>query len=328
MSIFRQELRMKIFYQERSIHSFDPDALMDVVANTGFDQRLLQGGMFAGTLTRIGLPHCRVDKGHYSLPCFARGAASAEWVMVGMTFTAEQTAWVNGRDAYFDDFQLYAENAAVDYRTVAGAPWVALQLPRDWLQMQALRFSGREIDYPARGVTNVVVPRWAALQLRRELETLLTWNSRLSWDQMSLVAGTLEDRIVQTLVDALTAATPDRPVMRRQTERRKALMESVEHYLADHLSEVIRLQDLVQHTGMEERSLQRFCQEVYGMTPKQLFGVTRLTQIRRELLRRERGSGTVRSIAEKWGIRHQGRFAARYEELFGEKPSQTFQRSR
>lgn len=319
---------MKIFYQQRSVESFDPDVLMDVVANTGFEQRLLRGGTFAGQLTRICLPNCRIDKGYYSLPCFARGSATANSVMVGMTFTAEQTAWVNGKEAYFDDFQLYAENASVDYRTVAGAPWVALQLSREWLQAQAIEISGREISYPLTSVQNVVVPRWAALKLRSEIEALLKWNGLFSNEQMAQVATQFEQRIVRTLVDALSAASPDQVLMRRQVERKKAFMESVEQYLSGHLSEVIRIRDLEKYTGVNERSLQRLSHEIYGLSPKQLFGITRLNQIRRELLRPATRTPSIRQVAEKWGIRHQGRFAAHYHELFGEKPSETMLRAR
>ncbi|WP_158545374.1 helix-turn-helix transcriptional regulator [Bremerella cremea] len=318
---------MKFFYQQRTVESFDPDVLMDVVANTGFEQRLLKGGPFAGQLMRICLPNCRIDKGYYSLPCFARGSATADCVMVGMTFTSGQTAWVNGKEAFFDDFQLYAENAAVDYRTVAGAPWVALQMSREWLQLQAIKFSGREINYPPTSVQNVVVSRWAALKLRTEIESLLQCNRRFSIEHMTQVAAQYEQSIVRALVEAISAAGPDQVVIRRQTERKKAFMESVEQYLGGHLADPIRIQDLVNHTGLHERSLQRFSQEVYGLTPKQLFGVVRLNRIRRELLCRTNLAATIRQITEKWGIRHQGRFAAHYEELFGEKPSETLQRS-
>lgn len=323
MSTFRQELRMKILCQERSIHSFDPEVLIDVVANTGFDQRLLRGGQFSGSLSRIALPNLRIDKGCYTLPCFARGSASSQWVMVGMTFTAEQAAWVNGRDTYFDDFQLYAENAAVDYRTVPDSPWVALQVARDWLQVQAIELTGREIPYPQHGFQNVVVPRWAAMQLRAEIEALIVSQRDLPLEQMNLAADRWERRLVTTLVTALSHATPDRPSLDMQTRRKKRLMEAVEHYLIHHITEDVRLEDLVRFTGTEERSLQRHCSEIYGLTPKQLLGIVRLNLIRGELLRPENKYAKVRTIAQKWGIRHQGRFAARYEELFGEKPSET-----
>jgi AraC family ethanolamine operon transcriptional activator len=52
------------------------------------------------------------------------------------------------------------------------------------------------------------------------------------------------------------------------------------------------------------------------------FKTSRLNEVRQELKVAPAGT-TVREIAQHWGFRHTGEFAADYRRLFGELPSQT-----
>ncbi|TWT66017.1 helix-turn-helix domain-containing protein [Allorhodopirellula solitaria] len=96
--------------------------------------------------------------------------------------------------------------------------------------------------------------------------------------------------------------------------------------MANRVTKPFVLEALLDQTGLRERAMQRFCKEVYGLSPKQLFGVTRLNRVRRELLQRDDRSTSIRTLAEKWGVAHLGRFSADYRKLFGELPHETFQR--
>jgi AraC family ethanolamine operon transcriptional activator len=53
------------------------------------------------------------------------------------------------------------------------------------------------------------------------------------------------------------------------------------------------------------------------------FKALRLDAVRQELKTAPAGTTTVRLIAQRWGFRHTGEFAADYRRLFGELPSQT-----
>ena len=51
-----------------------------------------------------------------------------------------------------------------------------------------------------------------------------------------------------------------------------------------------------------------------------------LWQLSRQELKAAPAGTTVREIARRWGFRHTGEFAADYRRLFGELPSETFNR--
>jgi AraC family ethanolamine operon transcriptional activator len=65
-------------------------------------------------------------------------------------------------------------------------------------------------------------------------------------------------------------------------------------------------------------------QEVRGLSPMAYFKASRLNAVRQELKAAAAGTTTVHEIAQRWGFRHTGGFAADYRRLFGELPSQTF----
>ncbi|MCU1405665.1 MAG: hypothetical protein JWQ43_1968 [Glaciihabitans sp.] len=69
------------------------------------------------------------------------------------------------------------------------------------------------------------------------------------------------------------------------------------------------------------RSLQESFQRDLTMSPTGYLRRIRLDRVRLELL--ANGPGSVSAVARKWGFAHLGRFAAVYEERFGELPHQT-----
>jgi AraC family ethanolamine operon transcriptional activator len=62
------------------------------------------------------------------------------------------------------------------------------------------------------------------------------------------------------------------------------------------------------------------------LSPLAYFKASRLNAVRQELKAGYAGTTTVREIAQRWGFRHTGEFAADYRRLFGELPSETFNR--
>ena len=84
--------------------------------------------------------------------------------------------------------------------------------------------------------------------------------------------------------------------------------------------------DLCRELAVSERTLRYAFQEVRGLSPLAYFKASRLNAVRQELKAGYAGTTTVREIAQRWGFRHTGEFAADYRRLFGELPSETFNR--
>ena len=66
--------------------------------------------------------------------------------------------------------------------------------------------------------------------------------------------------------------------------------------------------------------------KITGLTPHTFFLRRRLNCARTALLGADRGDNRVTNIALKLGFTELGRFAVRYRQLFGERPSETLRR--
>lgn len=310
----------------QSIECFEPDILFDVIANTGFRHRLLSGGPFHGELARLSLPNCRVDRGRYSQSCFAQGACPDEWLMIGFSDSKTRPVWVNGFQTRYDHLQIYAEKANIDYRNVPDVPWYAAQIRREWLQSAALQLIGQELTIPQHGYINMRLPQTTADSLRNILDAAFDYQLPSTGQAAASATQWFETRIVQTIIMAMSQTSSLADAEVRKAENSRQLVETIEKFLNEGQPEAFRLEQLTEETGTGERRLQRFCKDVYGLTPKQLFGVERLHRIRCELTKHQPLDVSVKDVATACGINHLGRFAWDYRKLFAEQPRTTLQR--
>lgn len=74
---------------------------------------------------------------------------------------------------------------------------------------------------------------------------------------------------------------------------------------------------------VSERRLRSAFTETVGMAPLKYFHYRLLNEARSRFIATENGHETVGVIALDLGFTHLGRFASRYQQLFGELPSAT-----
>jgi len=133
-------------------------------------------------------------------------------------------------------------------------------------------------------------------------------------------AATLRERIDS---ERVLARNPGAGTRSRDRRLRRA-----QTYLLTRLDRPFRLSELAEATHCSGRTLQLVFAQVCGVGPREWFRVTRLNAVSREL--RDRGVADTRiaEVAMRWGFNHLGRFSIEYRKLFGEKPSDTLERSR
>jgi len=136
--------------------------------------------------------------------------------------------------------------------------------------------------------------------------------------------GTLERWIDEDLPRELLelASSATTAPKQLQTNRRDRVLTRVQAYLADHLRDAPRVDQLCHVAGVSERTLQYAFNERYGMTPKAYVQALRLANVRRELRDATRAT-SIAETAQRWGFWHQGQLAADYRRQFGELPSAT-----
>jgi AraC family ethanolamine operon transcriptional activator len=97
----------------------------------------------------------------------------------------------------------------------------------------------------------------------------------------------------------------------------------VNAFLQDNLSEPITIGALSRVAGVSERTLRSAFHDVLGVSPKQYAIRERLRAAHQALCNADPGSTTVTDIAMTYGFFELGRFAGRYRDVFGRRPSET-----
>ncbi|MBB1198671.1 helix-turn-helix domain-containing protein (plasmid) [Curtobacterium flaccumfaciens] len=100
-------------------------------------------------------------------------------------------------------------------------------------------------------------------------------------------------------------------------------------YIQTHAHEPLTVVDIARTCDLSVRGVQEMFQRSLGTTPMGYLRDTRLRRTREDLQAAEQhDSVTVRTIAQRWGFHHMGRFSAAYAAQYGEYPRQTLRTAR
>jgi methylphosphotriester-DNA--protein-cysteine methyltransferase len=107
---------------------------------------------------------------------------------------------------------------------------------------------------------------------------------------------------------------------------REAIIRRCKTLLEEHHGEPVSVQDLAAASGVTERTLRAVFHEHFGVGPHRYLQSWRLHQVYRALRTAEPGSTNVTDLLVQHGEWDLSGFAARYRQVFGERPSETLRR--
>jgi AraC-like DNA-binding protein len=102
-------------------------------------------------------------------------------------------------------------------------------------------------------------------------------------------------------------------------------LKNSEQFIRIHAQEDINIDDIVEASGTQYRTLYNAFKEIHGVSPMNYLRKVRMEGVRQELLT-SCADQQVAPIAMKWAFLHLGRFSVEYKKLFGESPSETLLR--
>jgi AraC family ethanolamine operon transcriptional activator len=137
--------------------------------------------------------------------------------------------------------------------------------------------------------------------------------------QLALAEARLLEQTVQLV--------PDGTVRHEATQMGEQRIRDLECWIDANLGEPISLGRLCRVADVGARTLQRVFEHRRGMSPMRFVAERRLAATHRALLRADPGA-SVTQIALDHGFDHVGRFAQLYQQVLGERPSQTLARPR
>ncbi|MFF8834458.1 AraC family transcriptional regulator [Streptomyces sp. NPDC015130] len=141
-----------------------------------------------------------------------------------------------------------------------------------------------------------------------------------------LVARPLQEALLNGLL--LAAEHPWREALAHPAEaRRPAPVKRAMDAVRERPEHPFTTTELAALARVSVRRLQESFREYVGMSPMAYVREVRLDRVREELRAASPDEVTVSEVAWRWGFAHQGRFAARYREKYGESPSGTLRAS-
>ena len=138
-------------------------------------------------------------------------------------------------------------------------------------------------------------------------------------------ASELKEVIVQALDAGGSASSlvPGRPSISREL-----ILGRVKDYLHDYTDSPMSVEDLATAARVSERTLRTVFHDYFGVGPRRYLLLRQLHLVRRTLQASDPAIATVSTAASRFGVWEFGRFAHRYQILFGELPSATLKRER
>lgn len=311
-------------YSQLCLTGFDADALLGVVNETRFEQRLLSGGLFHAQLQRLQFPRCSLDCGAYTLPVFAQGGFGPDVMAIALAVRSSQPMWANGQEVACGRLMVFAENHPLDVRSLPGQwQWCVLLVKRDLL-METTRFRhGIEPLLPSRGWRLLAPATEVNARLCSAILQMLDQASRWDAGTTLAVVQATEGRVLGMFIDAMVLGMRAAPVGRAGAGvRQRELLARADAVMNERLGEDLDLAAWCAAIGVGGRQMERLFHQAHGVGPCRWYKLARLNEARRRLSAPQAGI-RITDVALAMGFTHLGRFAGDYRALFGESPMQT-----
>lgn len=201
-------------------------------------------------------------------------------------------------------------------------------IDRDALECQASEMIGEPVSEPLRFALGMDLTKGPAVRWHRQL--LLDVDDLDDPDSLILGYDLPAHYAEQSLMTSLLLTQPH-----NYSERMRAgkilrtpirIVRVVKELLDEHPELPHTRTSLAQHACCSVRMLDAAFKKHTGGTPMAYLHECRLRQARERLTIADPGIGTVNKIAGDCGVTHMGRFAAEYQQRFGELPSTTLLR--
>ena len=131
--------------------------------------------------------------------------------------------------------------------------------------------------------------------------------------------------LLRSVVELLNDQALVAPVRFKKPTRHELVARLIE--LGAQLTEPLGLDAVVEKLGCSRRSLIQGCTELMGLGPIELLRAQRLERVHQALLAGNQelapSTALVGNIAQRFGFRSRGHFAAAYQDQYGQSPRQT-----
>lgn len=299
----------------------DPEEFSNVATGLTLDVEYQRGGSRPTRVEHFITPRWALDFGDVAVGTRTRGSIDSGWASLCINLGPEISRW-NGCDGPPGSLSLLPPGGEVDGRTAAGFSYLTVAVPPEEWQAFLAAASATSCGPGGLSVFALPPPCWKLLR------------ERISAGRAALHAGVAASvpdegtlRSGESLAEACFLAVCDLaagPCRARDSLRNRwRLARRADEWMRARLDQSIRMTDLCLAMRVSRREIEYAFRTTFEQSPRRHLELLRLHAARRDLLTAKADGRTVVRVAHDCGITHLGRFAASYQSLFGEKPSDT-----
>ena len=283
-------------------------------------------GRFDGRLTRAQLPHIDLLGARESLPRIAYVLLQPGSLFVSFLMQPGPAMLLNGMVLQPGEIAFHVGGERFHQRTTGVSRWGLLAMAPRFASIYAAALTGRQFRLPSAGQIFCPPAADAARFLRLHERICHLAETRPASIGHPEVARALEQKLIDVLMTCLCRSeTRNEPIRIR---RYAAILARLEHQMTVPANRLLPMRELCAIIGISQRTLEMCCTEFLAITPKRYFQLRRLNDVRAALLNADPDTARVNEIARSHNFTELGRFAASYQEVFGEMPSTTLRRVR
>ncbi len=308
----------------RSIHHFrDVHAHAISVRDWNQTYSQLTGGVLESSLGELSSDRSYVFREQINQRVVQHGQAPKGRVCFAVPISIPGTVRMQGREAHDNSIFFLKGGEEFMFHMPIGMDMLSINFDRDFFESALSSTPGAgEIESLLRQPVIKVPPR-RFVECRQRL--LAMFSEALANEELCNTRDR-ERELEEALLDELLQLMADPACDRRQRAISSTHSFIVEkcHRLA--MSETINVPsvfELCQRLQVSRRTVQNSFLSVAETTPLNYLRSLRLNGVRRALMSTQVCELSIGEAASRWGFFHLSHFAAEYQELFGELPSQT-----
>ena len=291
----------------------------------GIDSRMLLRDTTTNswTISHLQLGSIELQVGQLGSGNIAAGQSSAGGLLVYLPLTRSVEYLGNGELIDHDGFFVIGPSSEFCICTRDVHDWAAITVPT-WMLEPSVR-DGFMNKCQALGPDHLL-----AQQIRHTIDQIWVTANEVATFEESIASERAGDEVEHLMERVLAPADPYPDTERHRRGRPRIPRDEIVRHAVEHLESSRELGDSVPGLAAEcqvsERTLREIFHQYFGVGPQQYLRTRRLNLIHRALRDTSGDEKSVTDILVEHGEWAHGRFAKQYQQVYGERPSDTLAR--
>jgi AraC-like DNA-binding protein len=288
----------------------------------------LGGSTPNGAIFQASIGDISLRTGELSADVRTRSSVESELLSFSMKLDASGTlfSFRSGKEVLPGDVFRLARGDVNDYRLTGQMRFAVISLRPDLL----LKHGAEDALWGDRAVWEgrrqwFRAPQATRALVARSVQRIASQVLRLDWTVTGQALRQLQAELIEPLLWGITSGEPRS--RERQVLSAATIVRKVEDWVDGRPPETTQIADLCGALNLSRRTLHRAFAETLGIGPARYLTLKRLTAVRAELRWNDPAAIRVTDTAIKYGFWELGRFAREYRQTFGERPSETLNKS-